>query len=63
MIRTIAIWICGIFASGLIGNLIASRIEPTYADTHWGLTGGLAGIFTFACLRLWFGEMRSKKSE
>jgi heme/copper-type cytochrome/quinol oxidase subunit 3 len=51
--RTIAIWIFGLLASAIIGGLVGSRLEPAYSSNDWGVWGALAGMLTFACLRLW----------
>jgi hypothetical protein len=60
--RTIAIWVFGLLASALIGGLVASRLEPPYSH-DWGVWGVLAGIFSFACLRLWLGGPSPKNSK
>ena len=52
MARTIAIWIFGLLASAIIGGLVGSRLQPMYSY-DWEVWGALAGMFTFACLRLW----------
>jgi hypothetical protein len=56
MARTIAIWIFGLLASAIIGGFagsLAGRLGgmSPYAGTE--LWGALAGMFTFACFRLW----------
>lgn len=58
MARTIAIWVFGLLASAIIGALIGSAFEPMYSH-DWGVWGFLAGILTFACLRLWLGAKDS----
>jgi hypothetical protein len=50
--RTIAIWVFGLLASAIIGGLVGSRLQPPYSY-DWGMWGALAGMFAFACLRLW----------
>jgi hypothetical protein len=60
MARTIAIWIFGLLASAIIGGLVGSRLEPTYSD-GWGFWGVLAGMLTFACLRLWLAAPSKTK--
>jgi hypothetical protein len=62
MARTIGIWIFGVLASAIVGGLIGSRMEPAYSN-DWGLWGVLAGIFAFACLRLWLAGTPSKNSK
>lgn len=57
--RTLAIWIFGILAGAIIGGLIASRLEPSYGDDgSTTMLGIFAGVFTFACLRLWLASPR-----
>jgi hypothetical protein len=56
MARAIAIWIFGLLASFIVGGLISLHFgDPRDAGLTalyiWG--GALAGLFTFACLRLW----------
>jgi hypothetical protein len=56
MARTIAIWIFGLLASAIIGafaGILAGHFSDMspYASTE--LWGALAGMFTFACIRLW----------
>jgi hypothetical protein len=64
MARTIAIWIFGLLASTIIGALIGSRFTPEYSYSgDWGVWGALAGMFTFACLRLWLGGSPGKISK
>jgi hypothetical protein len=54
MVRTIAIWVFGLLASALIGGLIGGLGDAAIRNIGWGAPiGALAGIFGFACLRLW----------
>jgi hypothetical protein len=46
--RTIAIWVFGLLASGLFGALILKDVA-----------GYFAGMFAFACLRLWLARPSS----
>jgi hypothetical protein len=49
-VRTFFIWFFGLIACGFIGGIIGAQIDP------YGLTGlwsFIAGLATFACLRLW----------
>jgi len=59
MARTVAIWIFGLLASAIIGGLVGSRLEPMYSY-DWGVWGALAGMFAFACLRLWLAAPSKK---
>jgi heme/copper-type cytochrome/quinol oxidase subunit 1 len=52
MARTVAIWIFGLLASAFIGGMVGARLQPPYSY-DWEIPGALAGMFTFACLRLW----------
>ena len=64
MMRTIGIWVFGLLASAIVGGFVASRFESQYDYSHdLGLMGALAGIFAFACIRLWLGGSSSKKPE
>jgi len=61
--RAIAIWIFGLLASAIIGGfagIIAGHVGDMspYASTE--LWGALAGMFTFACVRLWLAAPSSK---
>jgi hypothetical protein len=48
MARAVAIWTCGILASGIIGALIGGAMS--YGNEAPGF---LAGILAFTCFRLW----------
>jgi hypothetical protein len=52
MARTIAIWVFGLLASAIVGGIIGARLDTGYGDGN-GFWGFLAGMFAFACLRLW----------
>lgn len=56
--RTAFIWISGLLACGLIGGMVGSFFD-TYSWSAYGLSGFLAGMLAFCCLRLWLGERRS----
>lgn len=55
--RTFFIWLFGLTASGIIGGIIGSQIDPYGLTLVWGFVAGLA---TFACLRLWIVPSRSE---
>ena len=57
MTRIIFIWIFGLLGSAIIGGIIGSRFD-TYGSDN-ALWGFIAGIFVFACARLWLGERKS----
>jgi hypothetical protein len=61
VVRTVAIWVFGLLASAIVGSLLGSRMEPPYSY-DWGVWGALAGMFTFACLRLWLAGPQAKNS-
>ncbi|GEM_PF-2212054 len=54
--RTIAIWVFGLLAAGIIGGFLGSIYDAKiyqYGNgigTWWGVIGGWC---VFACLRLW----------
>jgi hypothetical protein len=61
LVRTIAIWVCGLAASAIVGGGIGSGISGVVGaigDTSdaasnaeaWGIVAGLLG---FTCARLW----------
>jgi hypothetical protein len=54
--RTFGIWVFGILASAIIGGLIGSRLDDRAAGGLETILGILAGVFTFACIRLWLGQ-------
>ena len=56
MYRTIALWVFGLFASGMIGGMIANHFGFGQNDT--AIFGGLACMAAFACVRLWATEKR-----
>jgi hypothetical protein len=51
----VALWVCGLLASAIIGGFIGSLLERPYssgAGMFWG--GGVGiGLFAFICARLW----------
>jgi hypothetical protein len=49
MARVIAIWVFGLFASALIGGMIAHYFYGSDVDVF----GALAGMAAFACGRIW----------
>jgi hypothetical protein len=51
MARAIAIWIFGLLASAIIGAFAGAHFGETYDIAYFW--GALAGMFAFACLRLW----------
>ena len=60
VVRTIALWVCGLLASASIGGAIGA-IVTTYAHSRSdGFLGMFGGMFTFACLRLWLTEPRER---
>jgi hypothetical protein len=48
MMRTAAIWVFGLLAAALFGGIISAWLIHDL-----GVVGMLAGMFAFACLRLW----------
>jgi hypothetical protein len=61
--RTAGIWICGLAASAIVGGIVGSRFDETsslYGGTIYWLWGTLAGLLTFACVRLWATSAKTK---
>jgi hypothetical protein len=53
--RTILIWVFGLLASALFFGTLGQHIAPDYrSDLPLMMT--LAGMFAFACIRLWVKE-------
>lgn len=58
--RTLAVWVFGLLASGIIGGLLGSHLasgdpssllgDPAGVGLYFGVP---AGMFSFACIRLW----------
>ena len=55
--RTFGIWLFGILASAIIGGVIGgvagSRLDDIGTGELMIILGMLAGVFSFACIRLW----------
>jgi len=55
--RAMAIWIFGLLASTIIGGFAGGLVSHLSGSSPYDQTpellGALAGMFTFACLRLW----------
>jgi uncharacterized membrane protein YfcA len=49
--RELMIWVFGLLASAIIGAFAGARLSESYDIAF--LWGALAGMFAFACLRLW----------
>jgi hypothetical protein len=56
--RTFGIWVFGLLASAIGGGLLASLLDTNPYNSGPGNAplGVLAGMFTFACVRLWLGQ-------
>lgn len=50
--RTVAIWVCGLLASAIIGGIVGARFDAPYTtdNAFWGV---IAGLLVFTCGRLW----------
>jgi len=53
--RIAAIWIFGLMGSAIVGAMIGSAMEGGYSGDK-GFAGFFAGMFIFACARLWLGS-------
>lgn len=60
MMRVSFIWIFGLLGSAIIGGIIGSRFDPPYGSAENAILGFLAGMFVFACARLWLGKRERK---
>ena len=51
----IALWVCGLVASAIIGGFIGSLLERPYSSGACLVWGGIVGVGLFAstCARLW----------
>jgi hypothetical protein len=51
----VALWVCGLAASAIIGGFIGSLLERPYSSGAGLVWGGIVGIGLFAttCVRLW----------
>jgi hypothetical protein len=52
--RLIALWVFGLFASAIVGGVLATR----YMSYGMELFGAAAAMCAFACARLWSTETR-----
>ena len=59
MMRVIFIWIFGLLGSAIIGGIIGSRFDTSYGSDN-ALWGFIAGLFVFACARLWLVKRERK---
>jgi hypothetical protein len=57
VMRTFGIWVFGLLASAIVGGLVGDRLYTGYGSDG-GFFGVLAGMFAFACARLWLGQSR-----
>jgi uncharacterized membrane protein YfcA len=55
--RTVAIWVCGLLGSIIVGAMIGSLLFNLFIDPAF--LGGFAGLLLFVCFRLWMGEGRA----
>jgi hypothetical protein len=59
---SVALLVCGLLASAIIGGFIGSLLERPYssgAGLFWGGTVGV-GLFAFTCARLWLASGPNK---
>ena len=60
--RTTAIWIAGLLASGIFGGLIGDRFLSSGLYSESGVWGFLGGMLSFTCARLWLAAPRKNAS-
>ena len=53
--RTVALLVCGLLASAIIGGFVGSLLERPYSSGAGMIWGGIVGVGLFAstCARLW----------
>lgn len=58
--RTFGIWLFGLLASAIVGGMVGNKMgsDGNVLGDPSAVFGMLAGMFAFACLRLWLGESR-----
>lgn len=49
-----------LLASAIVGGIFGSRFDYGY-NGDYAIGGILAGMFAFACIRLWLGARRAAK--
>jgi hypothetical protein len=54
--RTFALWVFGLFASGIFGSMVGSWFWPS---AEYGFFGFIGGMCAFACARLWLGSPKA----
>ena len=55
-LRTLVLWTSGLIASAMVGGFVVELAFPGWFGG--GAPGGLAGMATFTCTRLWLTEER-----
>jgi hypothetical protein len=60
-VRTLGIWVFGLLASLFIGAMIGSQFDHSYSS-DMGVSGAIAGMLAFTCLRLWLGQSPKDQS-
>ena len=60
--RTIALLVCGLLASAIIGGFIGSLLERPYSSGAGLVRGGIVGVglFAWTCARFWLASGRNK---
>jgi len=53
--RIFGIWVFGLLASAIAGAIVGARLDTGYDHYGW-FFGMFAGLFGFACVRLWLGQ-------
>lgn len=60
--RTFGIWVCGLSATGIVGGVVEGILDEPYGFDR-GTLGVFAGMFAFACVRLWLGPQGQKSRQ
>jgi len=60
--RIVALWVCGLLASAIIGGFIGSLLERPYSSGAGLVWSGMVGIglFAWTCARFWLASGRNK---
>jgi hypothetical protein len=57
--RTVALWVCGLLASAIIGGVVGAHFDAPYR-TDVAFLGIIAGPLVFTCARFWMTSGKPK---
>jgi len=60
--RTVALLVCGLLASAIIGGFIGSLLERPYSSGAGMFWGGMVGVglFAWTCAHFWLASGRNE---